>query len=129
MIMTPETWGMLSEALMAIPNCPFWLKEQAKMSYEELSKLSIVDATTAGKAARPTLEIKTVTGEYLNFLREQIRLNPRGPEWLDLMKSRLAALEVFLGKELLVATFYSKPHCATLRVRTDTNVVVQVEFD
>jgi hypothetical protein len=127
MIMTPETWQVLVRAIASIQGLPPWLKEQAQLSWEAVSQFPTVDATTEGQHSLPTVEQKFVNADYLDFLREQIRLNARGPEWLALLKGRLAALEPFVGKELLLATFHSKPHSATLRIHPKTRAVVHVE--
>lgn len=99
------------------------------MGWESVSRLPIVDATSDGQHALPTIEQKAVAPDYLDFLREQIELNPRGAEWTALLKSRLAALEPFVGKPLVVATFHSKPYSATLRIRPDTNQMIHVEVN
>ena len=127
MTMTPEIWKILVRAVESTQGCPAWLKDQARLNWETVSRLPIVDATGNGQHALPTAEEKIVTPDYLDFLREQIGVDARGPEWLALLKARLAALEPFVGKKLLVATFHSKPHSATLRIRPDTKEVVQLE--
>jgi hypothetical protein len=38
---------------------------------------------------------------YIEFLDEQIRLSPRGPEWTEILKHRRAALLPFCGLTLL----------------------------
>jgi hypothetical protein len=129
MSITPEIWRIVVSAIASIHGCPSWLKEQASLTWEAVSRLPVVDATSNGQHALPTVEEKVVAPDYLNFLREQIGLNARGPEWLPLLKSRLAALEPFVGKQLLVATFHSKPHSATLRICSNTNGVIHVEVN
>jgi hypothetical protein len=74
------------------------------------------------------VELKLVTPDYLDYLREQISLNARGSEWLDLLRTRLDALDPYVGQELLVVTFYCKPHSATLRLLPGVLAPVQVEF-
>jgi hypothetical protein len=129
MTLTPDIWKILSNAITSVPECPSLLKEQASLGWKSVLRLPIVDATSDGQHALPTVERKAVAPDYLDFLREQIGLNPRGPEWLALLKNRLAALEPFVGKQLMVATFHSKPHSATLRIRPDTNQVIHAEVN
>jgi hypothetical protein len=129
MTITPDIWKVLSDAIASIPECPSWLKDQANLGLESVSRLPVVDATSDGQHALPTVEKKAVAPDYLDFLREQIGLNPRGPEWLALLKNRLVALEPFVGKQLIVATFHSKPHSATLRIRPDTNQIIHIEVN
>ncbi len=125
--MTLETWQTIVKALGELPNCPSWLKQQARLSWEAVSRLPVLDGTSIEEHAVPTVEQKAVAPDYLDFLREQIELNARGPEWSDVLRQRLAALEPFVGKQLLVATFYCKPHSATVRINPQTNALVHVE--
>lgn len=127
MIMTPDIWDFLVKVIKSSQASPSWLTNQANLDWDAVSKLPIVDATQNGQHAVPTLEEKIVTQDYLDFLREQIALNPRGPEWLDLLKSRLTAIEPFAGKQLMVATFHAKPHSATLRIHIETKSIVHME--
>ena len=127
MTMTPETWKVLANVVAGIPNSPSWLKEQAQLSWEAVSQLPVLDATSDGQHATPTVEDKAVASDYLSFLREQIELGARGPEWSGVLRKRLVALEPFVGKQLTVATFYCKPHSATLRINPETNALIHAE--
>jgi len=129
MSMTPETWKTLVKAVGEIPNCPSWLKEQAELSWEAVSQLPVVDGTSNEQHAVPMVEQKVVAPDYLDFLREQIELNARGREWSAVLKNRLIALEPFVGKQLVVATFYFKPHTATLRINPETKGLAHVEIN
>ncbi len=129
MTITPEIWNTLTNAIEAVPECPQWLKAQARLECGAVSQLPVIDSVMDGQDALPTIEEKVVATDYLDFLREQIELNPRGPQWLTLLKSRLAALEPFVGKQIIVATFHSKPHSATLRILPDTNEIVHLEVN
>ena len=104
------------------------MKVQASLDWETVSRLPVVDVTSDGQHALPTVEERMVSPDYLEFLREQIRLNTRGPEWLGLLNRRLAALEPFVGKQLLIATFHCKPNSATLRIRPDTKKLIHKEI-
>jgi len=127
--MTPETWKILAKVVAGIPNCHSWLEQQAQLSWEAVSQLPAVDATTDGQHAAPTVEQKAVSSDYLDFLREQIGLNARGPEWSAVLKHRLTVLEHFVGKQLIVAMFHCKPHSATLRINPETGELVHVEVN
>lgn len=125
--MTREIWTILSSAIESVQDAPLWLREQALLGWEAVSALPQLDVTTHGQHALPSVEQKLVTPDYLDFLREQITLDARDPEWRDLLRRRLAALEPFVGQELLVATFYCRPHSATLRIKPGSGAPVHLE--
>lgn len=129
MNLTREIWETLVNAIASIHQCPCWLKEQSCLTWESIAELPVVDAASDRRHALPKVEERVTAPDYLDFLREQIRLNARGPEWLALLKNRLAALEPFVGKRLMVATLYCKPHSATLRISPDTKEVIHVEIN
>ena len=129
MIITPEIWETLVRALGEIPNCPSWLQQQAQLSWEAVSRLPALDGASNGQDAAPVVEHKAVASDYLDFLREQIELNARGPEWSAVLKGRLTALQPFVGKRLVVASFCCKPHSATIRLDPETKAVVHVEVN
>jgi hypothetical protein len=129
MTMTREIWTTLVKAIGEIPNCPLWLRQQAQLSWDAVSQLPTLDATTIGQHAAPTVEQKVVAPDYLGFLREQIKLAARGQEWSATLRNRLIALEPFVGKQLLTAMFSYKPHSATLRVSPETEQLVHVEVN
>ena len=128
MSMTPEIWAVLASVIDSAHDAPSWLREQAQLGWAAVSALPQLDVATYGQHAHPSVEQKLVTPDYLDFLREQITLNARGPEWLDLLRRRLATLEPFVGQDLLVATFYCKPHSATLRIKPGVRAPVQLEI-
>jgi hypothetical protein len=47
------------------------------------------------------VEAHTIDPDYLKFLREQIDLAPRGPEWSSVLVARLGALQPFVGQPML----------------------------
>lgn len=54
----------------------------------------------SGENADCVLEDQVIDASYLEFLREQIELEARGPEWTSLLSSRLLAFEPLLGQRL-----------------------------
>lgn len=127
MTITPELWSFLAKAIKSLHNCPDWLSVQARLDWHAVSELPIVDSALSGQHAIPTVEEKIVTHDYLEFLREQITLNARGAEWVTLLQDRIAAIERFAGKTLLIATFHMKPHLAILRIDSETGAVIHIE--
>ena len=128
MIITPEIWTILSNTIESLPDAPLWLKEQGRLNWEAVSLLPQFDSAIDGQYALPTAEEKLVSPDYLGFLKEQITLNARNAEWLDLLRRRLADLAPFVGKELLLATFHCRPHSAMLRIEIGTQKLVHAEI-
>lgn len=126
--MTKVTWKTVSAVITALENPPAWLGDLAHRSYEEIIQFPKLDNAAKGQTALPVIEVKVVAKDYLDFLHEQIRLNARGPEWTELLQRRLDALQPFLGKLVITANFYQKPHSVTLRVTPETGELVNAEF-
>lgn len=126
--MTNSTWKTVCAAIATIDKPPAWLGDLAHKSCEEIARLPKLDNAAKGQTALPVIEEKIVAEDYLDFLRGQIRLNARGVEWTDLFQRRLDALQPFVGKMLITAHFYQKPHSVTLRVIPETGELVNAEF-
>jgi hypothetical protein len=62
-----------------------------------------VSADVAAGAAEAQVEISTFDQSYLDFLDEQIKLEPRGPEWTRTLRARRAALGPYCGRPRLHA--------------------------
>ena len=56
-------------------------------------------AARSASVAEP--ELHTIGDSYLEFLSEQIELEPRGPAWTQILKSRLDAFERTVGEPLV----------------------------
>lgn len=124
-----KLWNASVAAIQSIDRAPDWLKEQARLSFEEAMRLSALDVAADGSNARPSIDERLVKSDYLDFLREQIKLEPRGPEWGAILKARLAALEPFVDKSLIRAMFYRKPDLITLQINPETGLVILIECD
>lgn len=126
--MTSSTWKSVVAAVGALENRPAWLTELARQNYEEVIRLPKLDYAVQGQTALPVIEEKIVAKDYLDFLREQVRLNARGSEWTNILQRRLDALQPFMGKMMITAHFYQKPHSVTLRVNPVTGELVNAEI-
>jgi hypothetical protein len=83
---------------------------------------------STGIVTRPDISDEIIKSDYLNFLREQIRLEPRGPEWNTILQNRLNALESFAGKKVIVANFRQRPESASLYIDTETGNFFILKF-
>jgi hypothetical protein len=127
--MTGHDWTLLSAAIRSKAEVPEWLKEQAELSYLEISHLPPLDRTIEGTDSIPSVEEKLLNAAYLSFLAEQIKLKSRGPEWTRILQQRLIALTPFVGQKVLTAMFFRKPFSATLRLAPGKREIIQIEID
>jgi len=87
----------------------------------------MLDESSEGQIARPEMEQITVTKEYLDFLREQIKLGARGAAWSEVLMSRLSALRKFQDRQLLTVVFYRKPNSFTVRIDPESEAIIHTE--
>jgi hypothetical protein len=126
--MTNENWNILTAAIATVKNPPDWLRELGGLSYDEALRLPKYEDTADGQITAPWIEEKLLAADYLDFLREQIRIDARGPEWKELLQARLRALKPFVGKNVLTATFHQKPYAVTLKIDPNTGKLFHVEM-
>jgi hypothetical protein len=127
--MKNTTWKTLVAAIGTMDNAPGWLKEIARLAPAEISRLPELDDVGEGHLSAPSVEEKTVTKDYLDFLHEQIRLNARGPEWTAILQGRLNAIEPFVGKKMITAILNKKPNRAALYINPETGQLFHAELD
>jgi len=126
--MTKETWQILLAAIATVKNPPGWLRELGGLNYDDVLRLPKYEDAADGQITSPWIEEKLLAADYLDFLREQIRIDARGPEWKELLQERLQVLEPFVGKHVLTATFHQKPYAVTLKINPDTGKLFHVEM-
>jgi hypothetical protein len=127
--MSKWAWNLLVQAINSIHDCPIWIKEQSCLSYTEIIRLPQLDDTSKECDMLPSIDEQLVEADYLEFLREQIRIDARGPEWIQLLKTRLTALEPFLQKTLIRVILHRKPHRATLYINPENGELIHFEID
>lgn len=123
-----KLWNATVAAIQSVGDCPVWLQQQARLSLEDAMRLPTLDAASDGDDVRPSIEEGLVKSDYLEFLREQIKLEPRGPEWGKILRERLIALQPFVNKYVIRATFQRKPASFTIRINPDTGAIIQIEL-
>jgi hypothetical protein len=125
--MTDRIWNSLKSAMASVNDPPAWLAELAGLSKEEVLRLPNFEDAADGQLTAPWIEEKIVAADYLDFLREQIRIDARGPDWKELLQQRLRALEPFVGKTVLTATFHQKPYAVVLKINPETGELFHCE--
>lgn len=127
MKLTPEIWASLGQILKSNSSIPSWVNQQLRLPFQDVISFPAFDEVTEGCDACPTIEEKSLEKDYLDFLRQQANVVARGPNWLNLLKSRILALEPFVGKNLITVRLHKKPQIATLRIEAETQKFVYCE--
>jgi hypothetical protein len=98
------------------------------MPFAEIQRLPPpIDTPQTDTVLRPTVEFSEVTSSYLDFLRNQIRLKPRGEEWAEVLRARLFALVPYENATLYfvsilrmdqgrIESFYARFHPGDFRM-------------
>lgn len=86
-------------------------------------------AVRESATAVESLEWTTFDASYLDFLREQIRLAARGPEWTAILTDRLAALSPYCDKPTLRGAITTEAGSHSIRVDPESGVVIHHEFN
>lgn len=127
--MTPTLWNVSVTAIQSTSSLPLWLQKQAKLPYADIMQLPELDVAGNGSDALPSVEEELFKADYLEFLREQIKLEPRGPEWGAILRRRLTALEPFANKKLITAIFFRKPDSVSLKINPKNGEVIHMEIN
>lgn len=127
MKLTPEIWAALGRNLDGNCTAPTWVIHQLRLSFQEVISFPAYEAVSEGCDACPTIERKVLGKDYLDFLRQQVSVDARGPEWLNLLNSRIFALEPFVGRELITVRLHRKPQIVTVRITAKTLELVYLE--
>ncbi len=128
MSLTSHLWKLLSTMIANLADSPQWLHDVAAMTLEEIQQLPQLDDTETGELARPVLEERVVTAEYIEFLSRQLQVRYDEAHWCSLLTSRLEALRPHIGNSVLHVTFYCKPESVTIRLNAETKEIVHSEI-
>ena len=126
--MTTEIWKVIVNCIKSIENSGSWMRKVGELRHEQVLQLPSLGSEADGEIARPNVSEEPMEEDYLTFLREQIHLNARGPEWTGLLERRLAALEPFRNEKVLIVNLYQKPNSATLYINPKTEKILHIEL-
>jgi hypothetical protein len=73
------------------------------------------------------LERQILHESYCDHLREQIALEPRGPEWASVLSKRLADLSPFVGVPILFGTIHTPTGFWWIRIEPESRRVIHFE--
>jgi hypothetical protein len=113
-MLSTKLWGALQANQDLVRSLPAKLKELAKMPFRDVRRLPSYDEALTHDLIQPHVEPTRITTSYLDFLKEQIRLEPRGEEWSRLLQNRLKALEPFQNQDLHIMMLRSGTQSCTI---------------
>jgi len=125
-----ESWTLLVEAGRTCPGLPEEVRKALAVPYAELIPLPFIDGSMAkpqGVRCLPYWEEDSFDASYLEFLDDQIRREPRGPEEAQRLRVRRAALAPFVD---MVLVYYRIPwdgFDATIAVEARVPRIVHVD--
>ena len=91
-----QVWDTMRGQLLSSQGIPSWLNAVLATPFDRLQSL----------AADIDVERKELTASYLDFLREQIRLEPRGKEWAGALQERLGSFLPHVDQQLLFLSIF-----------------------
>ena len=100
--------GIFIHAVQKAESLPFFVRERA--------------------AAVQSCERRVFDQSYLEFLREQIALEPRGPEWTAVLRRRLTALAPYCDTPTLWGTIPTENGQFCIRVDPRSREVIHHEL-
>jgi hypothetical protein len=120
---------MLQAALKSAEGAPDWLRDLAGLSYKQILELPEFSGADRSNRTLPTVQETTLQPDYIAFLKEQVRLEPRGPEWGAVLRRRLVALVPFVGRRILSASFHQDNRSASVDIDSETGELLHLEVD
>lgn len=103
MMISRHEWNMIRTQIFATSEqLPCWLRT---LNFDECEHVGDTPFTFFQGGVRIHIELSMVTLSFLQFLHEQISLEPRGPEWTKILKSRMEKLSNYLDTSLISITF------------------------
>jgi hypothetical protein len=114
------TWARVREELFELMNRPAWVSSLLLVP-TRIDLIGVNQITISAQLVR-------VTKSYLQFLKEQIRLGARGPEWNAVLQRRLSALRDHAGETIIFVTINHRGESIIIRLKPNSLVLVQIEY-
>ena len=110
-----DLWGEFVTSLKRAARCPSWVHSACILKN--------------GRGVSISYELTEITLSYLEFLREQIELEPRGAEWTNVLKQRVVAMEPHVGRHVIRFGVVDGNRSYTLTILTNNGHVIHEEED
>lgn len=106
---TESCWQHIREKICSVAGLPAWTQPVLACSYNDLvggyevllHSKQILNSRIQPDDITLYLGYLTIQQDYLDWLKEQIELAPRGPEWNRVLEARLKAYEPYTGIEII----------------------------
>ena len=99
--MNEQLWNSIRSQPRLIALSSEWAKALLGTTFVEIEKLPFLTSAAVNEGVfMPTFDFTEITPSYLEFLREQVDLEPRGKEWAAVLKARMEALKRYTGKTI-----------------------------
>ncbi len=126
-------WNQVVSSLGLRDGVPDWVRNFLQLPLADIQGMPLASLISSTDILRtetvfcPTLELEEVTPSYLDFLRTQIKLEPKGKEWADNLRGRLEAIVPYENQKLFqmtimrihkqkIESFFAKFHPDDLRI-------------
>jgi len=123
-------WKNISDCLRCDSSVPDWARHYFSLSFYELLELqrNLQEAKLPSSGQNLlSWDIKIISQDFLEFLRTQIELEPRGPDWTATLRKRLISLKPFVDQALFRITFGQGVHRFIIRYDPETGLLVSRE--
>jgi hypothetical protein len=130
-LMDSQAWTLLVEAAKKCPGLPENVRKVLALPLADLMSLPFIDGAKPrpeGQRCVPYWREHSFDASYLEFLDDQIRREPRGPEWSQRLRTRRDALAPFVNVLLLGYTIKWDDFRATIEVDARGQRIVHFEL-
>ena len=126
-----QSWSLLVGAARNCPALPAEIREVLALLLADILALPFVDGSKPkpeGVCCLPYWREHSFDSSYLEFLDDQIRREPRGPEWSKRLRLRRDALAPFVNVMLVGYTITGENFQATIEVDARGQRIVHFEL-
>lgn len=92
-----------------------------------IRSLSEDDVVKLLESKHASIQEKPVDAGYIDYLKEQIRLSPRGPLWANILQDRVNALTDFIGTPVVFVCITSDSEYLFARIDPRNNNIIHLE--
>jgi len=108
LVIAERQWKALSSSQEFFASLPQDLREFVSRDYQEILRLPRADKVAEfSTPVQPSVEFRTTAPSYLDFLRNQIALKPRGETWNRVLERRWTAVKDFTETPIYCIRFHS----------------------